>query len=304
MNKRQYGPGIVALLLAAALPLGAASVYKRSEAMVVMRDGVRLHTVIYVPETADGPLPFILNRTPYGAGGDEKGHPKLAMSYKELADEGYIFVFQDIRGRYGSEGGFVMMRPPRDREAPQSGRRGDRRLRYDRLARPQRPRQQRSRRHARRLLRRLAHGPGPDRSASGPQSRLSPGLAGRHVHGGRFLPRRRFPAELRLRVRGPDGDVQHRLSFPLRRLRYLRVVPEAGPPGEHRREVSAREDPDLERFRRSSRLRRLLEEAGGDATSRPGLGPDAQRRGLVGPGGLLRAPQDLRGARGTRHRPR
>ncbi len=120
MNKRQYGPGIVALLLAAALPLGAASVYKRSEAMVVMRDGVRLHTVIYAPETADGPLPFILNRTPYGAGGDEKGHPKLATSYKELADEGYIFVFQDIRGRYGSEGGFVMMRPPRDAKLPKA----------------------------------------------------------------------------------------------------------------------------------------------------------------------------------------
>ncbi|MCJ7645194.1 MAG: CocE/NonD family hydrolase, partial [Candidatus Aminicenantes bacterium] len=88
--------------------------YKRSEAMIAMRDGVRLHTVVYAPENAGGPLPFILNRTPYGAGGDEKGHPKLRGSYKELADEGYLFVFQDIRGRYGSEGKFVMMRPPRD----------------------------------------------------------------------------------------------------------------------------------------------------------------------------------------------
>jgi putative CocE/NonD family hydrolase len=88
--------------------------------MIAMRDGARLHTVIYAPEAAEGPLPFILNRTPYGAGGDEKGHPKLATSYKELADEGYIFVFQDIRGRYGSEGKFVMMRPPRDANVPKA----------------------------------------------------------------------------------------------------------------------------------------------------------------------------------------
>lgn len=128
MNKRSVLPaGIViagVLFAGAALAIAAGSqantgqkagfTYKRSEAMVAMRDGVRLHTVIYAPESSGGPLPFILNRTPYGAGGDEKGHPKLRASYKELADEGYLFVFQDIRGRYGSEGKFVMMRPPRD----------------------------------------------------------------------------------------------------------------------------------------------------------------------------------------------
>ena len=114
MNKRYLWPGIVIYFLSAVLLAGAAPAYKRTEAMVAMRDGVRLHTVIYAPEAADGPLPFILNRTPYGAGGDAQGHPKLATSYKELADERYIFVFQDIRGRYGSEGKFVMMRPPRE----------------------------------------------------------------------------------------------------------------------------------------------------------------------------------------------
>jgi uncharacterized protein len=118
MNKRQLRSGIIVLFLSAALPAGAVPAYKRTEAMVAMRDGIRLHTVIYAPETPDGPLPLILNRTPYGAGGDEKGHPKLTTGYKELADEGYIFVFQDIRGRYGSEGRFVMMRPPRDGNLP------------------------------------------------------------------------------------------------------------------------------------------------------------------------------------------
>jgi putative CocE/NonD family hydrolase len=120
MNKRYLLPGIAICFLSAVLAAGASPAYKRAEAMIAMRDGARLHTVIYAPEAAEGPLPFILNRTPYGAGGDEKGHPKLATSYKELADEGYIFVFQDIRGRYGSEGKFVMMRPPRDANVPKA----------------------------------------------------------------------------------------------------------------------------------------------------------------------------------------
>ncbi|HEX2695675.1 MAG TPA: CocE/NonD family hydrolase [Acidobacteriota bacterium] len=120
MNKRGLLPGVAVFFLSAVLLTGAAPAYRRTEAMVAMRDGVRLHTVIYAPEAADGPLPFIINRTPYGAGGDDKGHPKLATSYKELADEGYIFVFQDIRGRYGSEGKFVMMRPPRDANVPKA----------------------------------------------------------------------------------------------------------------------------------------------------------------------------------------
>ena len=53
-------------------------------------------------------------RTPYGA--DASGN-SLTGAYKELAEEGYIFVFQDIRGRYGSEGTFVMQRPPRPIDA-------------------------------------------------------------------------------------------------------------------------------------------------------------------------------------------
>lgn len=118
MRRRILLPGVAVLALSAMLPAAASPAYKRTEAMVAMRDGVRLHTVIYAPEAPEGPLPFILNRTPYGAGGDATGHPKLATSYKELADEGYIFVFQDIRGRYGSEGRFVMMRPPREANVP------------------------------------------------------------------------------------------------------------------------------------------------------------------------------------------
>ncbi len=86
--------------------------FTRSEAMVPMRDGVKLYTTIYAPKDIKGPLPFILLRTPYGI--DTRGPGSLSAYLKDLADEGYIFVFQDIRGRFKSEGKFVMSRAPRD----------------------------------------------------------------------------------------------------------------------------------------------------------------------------------------------
>jgi putative CocE/NonD family hydrolase len=89
-----------------------------TKAMIPMRDGVKLHTVIFVPKKAALPLPFLLMRTPYGA--PESPRPLTAEPYRELVEEGYIFVFQDIRGRYRSEGRFVMQRPPRDRSDPRA----------------------------------------------------------------------------------------------------------------------------------------------------------------------------------------
>jgi putative CocE/NonD family hydrolase len=84
-----------------------------TEAMIPMRDGVKLHTTIFVPRGAPGPLPIIFTRTPYGithAAGTLRGY------YRALVSDGYVFAFQDIRGRYTSEGQFVMMRPPRHRD--------------------------------------------------------------------------------------------------------------------------------------------------------------------------------------------
>jgi putative CocE/NonD family hydrolase len=86
--------------------------YVRSEAMIPVRDGVELHTVILRPEGSDKsgpPLPFLMTRTPYGVNG---ASPESAATSKpELATSGYIFVYQDIRGRYGSGGQFVMNHP-------------------------------------------------------------------------------------------------------------------------------------------------------------------------------------------------
>ncbi|HEY5381759.1 MAG TPA: CocE/NonD family hydrolase [Acidobacteriaceae bacterium] len=86
--------------------------YVRTEAMIPVRDGIELHTVIVRPEGSDvsgAPLPFLMTRTPYGVA---KTTPEsVEVSKPELATSGYIFVFQDIRGRYGSSGRFVMNQP-------------------------------------------------------------------------------------------------------------------------------------------------------------------------------------------------
>ncbi len=86
--------------------------YVKSEAMVPMRDGAKLHVVILRPagsESAGGALPFLLERTPYGTDGNSS--TSVNVSKPELAASGYIFVYGDIRGRYESEGKFVMNRP-------------------------------------------------------------------------------------------------------------------------------------------------------------------------------------------------
>ncbi len=89
--------------------------YEQSSADIPMRDGVRLHVEVFRPKNATGTLPFLLTRTPYGVG---ESRNKLTTSYQSLAEEGYIFVFQDIRGRHRSQGTFVMQRPPKSAHAP------------------------------------------------------------------------------------------------------------------------------------------------------------------------------------------
>jgi len=91
-------------------PAMRASAWNTTDAMIPMRDGVKLHARIFVPAGAHGALPFLFLRTPYGI---DDSADALATRYRELADDGYIFVFEDIRGKFGSEGQFVMMRPPR-----------------------------------------------------------------------------------------------------------------------------------------------------------------------------------------------
>ena len=94
--------------------------YEKIEAMVPMRDGIKLFTLILVLKGATAPAPMLMTRTPYGASKRalDNGYPstKLAsvMSAWEepIMDAGYIRVFQDVRGKFKSEGVYEMMRPP------------------------------------------------------------------------------------------------------------------------------------------------------------------------------------------------
>ena len=90
--------------------------YTRQEVMIPMRDGLKLHAVVLRPKDYTEPLPFLMERTPYGVDGNtpesiNPGEPELAASR-------YIFVFEDIRGRFKSEGTFVMSRPMADHHDP------------------------------------------------------------------------------------------------------------------------------------------------------------------------------------------
>ncbi len=87
----------------------AAPAFEMTQIMIPMRDGVKLNTHVFAPKGQTGPLPIILERTPYQA---PAGQGWAQGKYRALAADGYIFVFQDIRGRYKSEGQFVMQRAP------------------------------------------------------------------------------------------------------------------------------------------------------------------------------------------------
>ncbi|MEP7326366.1 MAG: CocE/NonD family hydrolase, partial [Gemmatimonadota bacterium] len=101
------------LLTTTSVRAQTAADFDRHDVMVPMRDGIKLNTSYYIPKTASGPLPIIFSRTPYGIAEASRA---FGSYFKALAQEGYIFAFQDIRGRYGSEGTFVMQRKPDHRQ--------------------------------------------------------------------------------------------------------------------------------------------------------------------------------------------
>lgn len=115
---RQGGGTFNAKKISAAPAKDTRTPYQRTKAMIPMRDGVKLFTVILAPENQSAPLPILMNRTPYGVKAWSSGRVNAASA--ELAKEEYIFVFQDIRGKYDSEGEFVMNRPSRDRRDAKS----------------------------------------------------------------------------------------------------------------------------------------------------------------------------------------
>jgi putative CocE/NonD family hydrolase len=93
------------------------SLYTKYEYRIPMRDGRRLFTVVYLPRDESTLYPILLNRTPYGSGpyGVDQYRNEIGPS-SLMSQDGYIFVYQDVRGRWMSEGELVNMRPHRPRK--------------------------------------------------------------------------------------------------------------------------------------------------------------------------------------------
>ncbi len=93
--------------------------HTRMEAMVPMRDGIKLFTIVMIPHDVDGKMPIIFTRTPYSAAkrATRVESPDIAMALppadEALVRDGYIRVYQDVRGRFGSKGQYVMTMPTR-----------------------------------------------------------------------------------------------------------------------------------------------------------------------------------------------
>jgi putative CocE/NonD family hydrolase len=115
----QTPPSLPSEMPAQLTPVTDSFDYARRDVMIAMRDGVRLHTVILVPKGAKN-APILLTRTPYDATAltthEQSAHlgPSLNgydNALEVILEGGYIRVVQDVRGKYGSEGDYVMNRP-------------------------------------------------------------------------------------------------------------------------------------------------------------------------------------------------
>lgn len=85
--------------------------FVKRELYIPMRDGVRLYTVIYMPKDSAVAYPFLMERTPYSAGPYRNEYARLLGPNESLMKSKYIFVYQDVRGRYMSEGSFREVTP-------------------------------------------------------------------------------------------------------------------------------------------------------------------------------------------------
>ncbi len=181
--------------------------------MIPMRDGVKLYAVLIIPKGSRGRFPIMLDRTPYSADkatarGTSARCPRTSCrrSTPSWSAPATSSPIEDVRGKYRSEGDYVMNRPLQGAAQPDRGRPFDRRLGHDRLAGEERARDQRPRRHHRHQLRRLHRADEPGEPAPGAQGQRADQPDGRRVERRRLVPQRRLPAgddQLRLR---PDRD--------------------------------------------------------------------------------------------------
>jgi uncharacterized protein len=102
----------ISLLVVAQNPLEVRSTYTKMEYAIPMRDGVKLFTSVYAPKDKSVTYPILMTRTPYSVEPYGPGAYQRSLGPgPAFAQEGYIFVYQDVRGRYMSEGEFKWMTP-------------------------------------------------------------------------------------------------------------------------------------------------------------------------------------------------
>ena len=250
------GRGATAQTSAAPVPApsatGAAFVrenYTKFEYRIPMRDGVKLFTSVYIPKDVftDGrTYPIMMQRTGYNVAPYGADQYRANLGPSELfAREKFIFVYQDVRGRFMSEGEYVLIRPHNPNKGPQGHRREHRHLRHHRLAGEECSRQHRQGRHVGHLAARLLCDRRHDRRASRAGRGVAAGSRDRLLHGRRRLSQRRVHA-------GPPLQFLHGLpaarrrsraaaarahAFRFRHARRLRFLSQHGVAGQRRREV-------------------------------------------------------------------
>ena len=114
--RRAVAASLAIILCAATLPaqdsLYVLQHYTKREALIAMRDGVKLFTAIYIPRDTTHRYPFMMNRTPYNVAPYGPGAYKTSLGPSSaFVHEGYIFVYQDVRGCWMSEGEYVNVTP-------------------------------------------------------------------------------------------------------------------------------------------------------------------------------------------------
>jgi uncharacterized protein len=120
---RSWGVVLISVIALAAATLAQTSDtikagYSKAEHRIVMRDGVKLFTTVYAPKDTSQSYPILLTRTPYSVApyGPDAYRDSLGPS-STFIDERYIFVYQDVRGRFMSEGNFQWMTPYKPRKS-------------------------------------------------------------------------------------------------------------------------------------------------------------------------------------------
>ena len=188
--------------------------YTKYEYRIPMRDGVRLFTAVYVPKDQRSAIRSCCTRTPYSVGPTGPTVQDRPRAVGRCAGkEGFIFVYQDVRGRLMSEGQFVDVRPfmPAKTGRQDIDESTDT---YDTIdwLREERAEQQRPGGRVGHLVSRLLRRDGHDRRAPGAQGRLAAGADRRLVHRRRLppqrraLPRRTLRLLLRLRPAAAEPD--------------------------------------------------------------------------------------------------